>query len=83
MAKAYQCDVCKTLYIGFPAKRLLMGDYDNRDGGHFKMGTFDADICPSCMESVKHFIKSKDPNHKSVFEDKEDPTVHGNLFDGD
>jgi len=72
VARAYQCDVCKTVYIGLPVTRLMMGEYDTRDGGHFKIGTLDADICPSCVESIKHFIKSKDPNHKSAFEDKED-----------
>lgn len=73
MAKAYKCDCCGQFYVGSPVNRLVMGEYCTDNGGYFKKGAFlNADICPSCVESIKHFIKSKDSDHKSVFEDKED-----------
>ena len=80
MAQAYKCDCCGHFYVGSPTNRLMMGEYATDSGGYFKKGAFlNADICPSCVESITRFIKSKDVNHKSVFEDKED----ANVFDGD
>lgn len=73
MAQAYKCDCCGQFYVGSPVNRLMMGEYTTDNGGYFKNGaSLKADICPSCVESVKHFIKSKNSDYKSVFEDKED-----------
>lgn len=69
MAKMYQCDVCKNVYPGSGHFRLMMGNYNYiRHEFTSTSSLVDADVCPECVESIKHFIECKDPNHKSPFE---------------
>lgn len=76
MAKAYKCDCCGTFYetdmpriLGlYPANSDLLDRYSLK-----------YDVCPECEESFFIWKESRNPDHKSVFEDKEDV----NMFDGD
>lgn len=79
MAAAHKCDICGVLYEGYDTDRIAIGRYP----GAFDSLRIDLDICPDCKESFEWWKASRNPDHKTAFEDKEDPIVYGNLFDGD
>lgn len=75
MAQAYKCDLCGKFYEGRRTKQIIIGItpaglIDNPDR---------YDICLDCVNSFNLWKESRNPDHKSAFEDKEDV----NLFDGD
>lgn len=69
MAKAYKCDFCGTFYE-MDIVRILGLYSPNSD--LFDSNSSKYDICPECEESFYLWKESRNPNHKSAFEDKED-----------
>lgn len=68
MATAYKCDLCGKFYEGRRTKQIVFGITpasltDNSDR---------YDICSDCEQSFVLWLESRNPDHKSAFEDKED-----------
>lgn len=68
MAQAYKCDLCGKFYAGLRTKQIVFGttpagltDYVDR-----------YDICSDCADSFNLWKASRNPDHKTAFEDKED-----------
>lgn len=68
MAEAYKCDCCGKFYAGHRTKQIVFGitpaaltDIVDR-----------YDICSDCEQSFLLWKESRNPDHKSAFEDKED-----------
>lgn len=79
MAAAFKCDLCGKFYEGRRTKQIVFGITPAGLTDHVDR----YDICHSCEESFHKWVVSRKPNEITAFEDKEDPTVYGNLFDGD
>lgn len=68
MAEAYKCDLCGKFYDSRRTKQIVFGMNpacltDNPDR---------YDICSDCEQSFVLWLESRNPDHKSAFEDKED-----------
>lgn len=68
MANAFKCDLCGKFYEGRRTRQIAVGmsppglnEYVDR-----------YDICPDCKESFEWWKVSRNPDHKTDFEDKED-----------
>lgn len=68
MALAYECDFCGEFYEGKDKSSLGL-NFTPSVGSNSIIWR---DICPSCRESFKLWKESRNPNHKTAFEDKED-----------
>lgn len=79
MAQAYKCDLCGKFYEGRRTKQIVFGMTPSDLNEHIDR----YDICLDCADSFNLWKESRNPDHKTAFEDKEDPTMYGNLFDGD
>lgn len=82
MAKAYKCDCCGKFYEGDRTQQIVFGITPSCLTDNVNK----YDICSDCAESFYLWKESRNPDHKSVFEDKEDVNVFDgdvNLFDGD
>lgn len=75
MAKAYKCDCCGRFYEGELTNQIAISIVPN----HLVDNVCRYDICSDCLSSFYIWKESRNPDHKSAFEDKEDV----NLFDGD
>lgn len=75
MAKAYKCDICGRFYVGERTRQIVLGMTDP----YVNEKSFRYHICSDCEQSFHLWKESRNANHKSAFEDKEDV----NLFDGD
>lgn len=75
MAQAYKCDLCGKFYEGLRTRQIVFGITPSCLND--VVGKYD--ICSDCEESFYVWKDSRNPVHKSAFEDKEDV----NLFDGD
>ena len=75
MAKAYKCDCCGKFYLGERTKQIVVG----MENPCINDKVFRYDVCSDCLHSFHLWKESRNPDHKSLFEDKEDV----NLFDGD
>lgn len=67
MAQAYKCDLCGKFYTG-RTMQIALGLSDP----YLYEKSCKYDICSDCIESFKLWKASRNPNHKSAFEDKED-----------
>lgn len=70
MAQAYKCDLCGKFYVGERTVQIVLGmknPYINERPLHLQY-----DICSDCTENFYLWSESRNPNHKSAFEDKED-----------
>ena len=68
MADAYKCDLCGTFYEGSRTVQIVIG----LSPTGFNDKTLRYDICSDCHQSFNLWKESRNPNHKSAFEDKED-----------
>lgn len=68
MAQAYKCDLCGKFYEGHRTRRITLG----MDNPYVNEKTLRYDICPDCEQSFYLWKESRNPDHKSAFEDKED-----------
>ncbi len=76
MSVFYTCDICGTPISNHAPNKLAIINAQC-------VILQKADICPDCDKSLQLWKETRKQSHKSVFEDKEDPTVYGKLFDGD
>jgi len=75
MAQAYKCDLCGKFYDEYRTRQICFGytpSYLNDKVVRY-------DVCSDCESSFLLWLESRNPDHKSAFEDKQDV----NLFDGD
>lgn len=68
MAKAYKCDCCGQFYLGERTRQIALGMSD--PGINTRILRYD--ICSDCEKSFHLWKESRNPDHKSAFEDKED-----------
>lgn len=68
MAKAYKCDCCGKFYLGERTKQIVVG----MDNPYLNERVFRYDVCSDCEQSFHLWKASRNPDHKSAFEDKED-----------
>lgn len=68
MAQAYKCDLCGKFYAGKRTVQIVIGI--SPTGLNDK--TLRYDICSDCEKSFHLWKESRNPDHKSAFEDKED-----------
>lgn len=68
MAKAYKCDLCGKFYEGQRTKQIVCAITPCGPSDHVDR----YDICSDCEQSFHLWKESKNPDHKSAFEDKED-----------
>ena len=68
MAQAYKCDICGKFYEGRRTRQIAVGMSPSGCTDHVDR----YDICSDCAESFHLWTKSRNPDHKSAFEDKED-----------
>ena len=67
MANAYKCDCCGKFYTG-GTMQIALGKSDP----YLYEKSTKYDICPECEKSFHLWKESRNPDHKSAFEDKED-----------
>jgi len=67
MAQAYKCDFCGKFYTGGTMQIALA-----KSDPHLYDNTLRYDICSDCEQSFHLWKESRNPDHKSAFEDKED-----------
>lgn len=67
MAKAYKCDFCGKFYTG-RTMQIVLGLSDP----YLYEKSSKYDICSDCEKSFHLWKESRNPDHKSAFEDKED-----------
>lgn len=75
MAKAHKCDCCGVFYTGERTNQIVIGIMPT----YATDNVCRYDICPDCLSSFYFWKESRNPDHKSAFEDKDDV----NVFDGD
>lgn len=68
MAKAYKCDLCNEFYAVNRTVQIVLGT----DNQYVNEKALRYDVCPDCEKSFHLWKESRNPNHKSAFEDKED-----------
>lgn len=68
MAAAFKCDLCGKFYTGPRTRQIVLGMTDP----YLHEKVFRYDVCPECEQSFHLWKESRNPNHKSAFEDKED-----------
>lgn len=68
MAKAYKCDCCGKFYLGERTRQIALG----MDNPYLNDRVLRYDICSDCEKSFHLWKESRNPDHKSAFEDKED-----------
>lgn len=68
MAKAYKCDFCGMFYDVNRTVQIALGT----DNPYVHEKIFRYDVCPDCEKSFHLWKETRNPNHKSAFEDKED-----------
>lgn len=70
MAEAYKCDLCGKFYTGKAGRtRQVVLDFAP---SYLNDRVTKYDICSDCESSFNLWKESRNPNHKSAFEDKED-----------
>lgn len=68
MAAAHKCDFCGQFYEGERTTQIVVG----MDNPYLNERVFRYDVCSDCVQSFHLWMESRNPNHKSAFEDKED-----------
>lgn len=68
MAQAYKCDLCGKFYEGRRTKQIVFGMTPSDLNEHVDR----YDICLDCADSFNLWKESRNPDHKTAFEDKED-----------
>lgn len=68
MAIAHVCDCCGAFYSGERTTQIVVGMSPACLSD--TVGRYD--ICPDCESSFLLWLESRNPDHKSAFEDKED-----------
>ena len=68
MAAAYKCDLCGQFYEGERTTQIAIG----KTPTYLSDPIVRYDICSDCEQSFHLWKESRNPDHKSAFEDKED-----------
>ena len=68
MSQAYKCDCCGKFYEARRTRQIVLGMSPSCLTDHVER----YDICPDCIESLYLWKESRNHDHKSAFEDKED-----------
>ena len=68
MAEAHKCDLCGQFYEGERTTQIAIG----KTPTCLIDPIVRYDICSDCAESFHLWKESRNPDHKSAFEDKED-----------
>lgn len=68
MALAYKCDLCGKFYAKDRTRQICFGYKPS----YLNDKVVKYDVCSDCVESFYLWKESRNPDHKSAFEDKED-----------
>lgn len=68
MAQAYKCDLCGRFYTGRRTMGIVVGLTPAGLNDHVDR----YEVCSDCVESFYLWKESRNPDHKTAFEDKED-----------